>query len=86
MPGAGVPASVAVPLLLSTKVTLVGNGPLSERAAAGKPFEVTTNLPASLVVKTVPGGLVIAGASLIVRIKFCCTSGSMPSEAVMVIG
>ena len=46
VPAGGVPASVAVPLPLSPKVTLVGNPPLSARAAAGKPLEVTRNVPA----------------------------------------
>ena len=52
VPAGAVPASVAVPSPLSAKVTLVGNPlpappvALSARAAAGKPLEVTRNVPA----------------------------------------
>jgi hypothetical protein len=46
VPAGAVPASAAVPLPLSPKVTLVGNPPLSARAAVGKPLEVTRNVPA----------------------------------------
>jgi hypothetical protein len=70
VPAGGVPASVAVPLPLSLKVTLVGNAPLSARAAAGKPLEVTRNVPARVVVKAVLSALVIVAASSMVRRKF----------------
>ena len=44
MPAAGVPLSVPVPLLLSTKVTPAGNAaPPIAMAGAGKPDVVTVN-------------------------------------------
>ena len=45
-PAAGVPARVAVPLPLSTKVTPAGRRPVSLRAAVGKPVVVTVKVPA----------------------------------------
>ena len=47
VPAAGVPASVAVPLPLSTNVTPVGNAPVSVIGAeVGNPVVVTVNVPA----------------------------------------
>ena len=45
MPAAGVPASVAVPSPLSTKVTPVGRAPVSLSAGVGNPVVVTVNVP-----------------------------------------
>ena len=46
MPAAGVPARVAVPSPLSTKVTPVGSAPVSLSAGVGNPVVVTVNVPA----------------------------------------
>ena len=62
MPAAGVPARVAVPSPLSTKVTPVGNAPVSVSAAVGNPVVVTVNVPGVPVVNVVLSALVIAGA------------------------
>src|SRR3954447_2363187 len=85
-----VPASVAVPSLLLTKVTVPGSGsPVSLMAIdapVGKPVAVTVNAVG------VPGGkmawlaLVMAGACCTVRVKFCVAFGAMPLFAVMTIG
>ena len=60
---AGVPASVAVPSPLSTKVTPVGSAPVSLSAAVGNPVVVTVNVPSVPVVNVVLSALVIAGAA-----------------------
>ena len=64
MPAAGMPASVAVPLRLSTKVTPEGSAPLSESAGAGIPVVPTTKVPNVPVANVVPGALVMTGAWL----------------------
>ncbi len=51
VPAAGVPASVAVPLRLSVKVTPLGSAPLSVSAAVGLPAVVTVKVPALPTVK-----------------------------------
>src|SRR4051794_27573184 len=77
-----VPASVAVPSLLLTKVTVPGSGsPVSLMAIdapVGKPVVVTVN------VVGVPGGkmawlaLVMAGAWFMVSVKLCPAAGATP--------
>ena len=62
MPAAGVPARVAVPLPLSTKVTPEGSAPVSLSAGVGNPVVVTVKVPAVPVVNVVASALVIAGA------------------------
>src|SRR3954452_10389009 len=84
----GVPASVAVPSLLLTKVTPPGSAPLSLmaiEAPVGKPVVVIANVPAwpTLNVALLP--LVMAGASLIVSVKLCPAAGVTPLSAPMVI-
>src|SRR5208283_349084 len=59
---AGVPAMVAVPFLLSTKVTPVGSAPVSVKEGAGKPVVVTENVPAVPTVNFVLLALVMAAA------------------------
>ena len=58
MPAAGVPASVAVRLPLSVKVTPVGRVPLTVSAGTGPPCVVTVKEPALPVVNAVVAGLV----------------------------
>ena len=60
VPAAGVPLRVAVPFLLSTKVTPVGSAPVSVRDGAGKPDVVTVNDPAPPTVNVALLVLVIA--------------------------
>ena len=86
MPAAGVPARVAVPSPLSTKVTPVGRGPDSVRAGVGKPVVVTVNDPAVPTAKVLALALVMAGAWSTVRVKLWVASGDTPLAAVMVIG
>jgi hypothetical protein len=80
---AGVPLSRPVPAL---KVTPLGRVPLSFRVGAGKPVSVTVNAPVVPRVKVVLLALVMAGAWLTVRTKFCVAFGKMPFEAVIVMG
>ena len=60
------PARVAVPLPLSTKVTPLGSVPTSERAAFGIPVVVTEKDPAEPTLKVVALAEVIEGAVPIV--------------------
>ena len=85
-PGAGVPARVAVPSLLSVNVTPVGSVPVSDKAAVGTPVEVTVKVPAWPAVKVVPAGLVIPGAWLTVRVKYRVEIDLPPFAAVIVSG
>ena len=66
---AGVPARVAVPSPLSTKVTPEGRAPDSVIAAFGVPVVVTVNVPAAPAVKEVALALVIAGAPATVTVS-----------------
>src|SRR6266545_4065015 len=89
VPGSGVPASVAVPSLLLTKVTPPGSAPVSLMfidAPVGKPVVVTVNVPAVPTLNVVLLALVMAGACCTTRVKFCEASGSTPLVALMVIG
>ncbi len=88
MPAAGVPASVAVPSPLLTKVTPEGSAPVSLSTGLGVPVVVTVNVPAVLVVNVVLSALVITGAweALTVRVKFWVASGVTPLAAVIVSG
>ena len=81
----GVPDSVAVPSPLSTKVTPLGNVPLSLSAAlAGKLWPVVTvKLPSVPTVNVVWSALVIDGASSSVSVKTWVASGVTPLVAVM---
>ena len=78
VPAAGVPASVAVPLLLLTKVTPEGSVSPTRRciieAPVGKPVVVTVKVPGSVEVKLVALALVICGAWL--TENDCCTCGA----------
>ena len=60
-PAAGVPASVAVPSPLSTKVMPDGNEPTLVRLGTGKPLVVTMKLPGLPTVKVAWSAPVIAG-------------------------
>ena len=75
MPAAGVPATVAVPLLLSVNVTPVGNVPVCVIVMPGfrgKPVVVTVNVwPARPGANVALFALVIAGAWFTVRVKDC---------------
>jgi hypothetical protein len=65
VPSFGVPASVAVPLLLFVNVTPLGNAPVSlinMLAPVGKPVVVTVNVLATVVWKVTLFALVMAGA------------------------
>ena len=60
---------MAVPFLLSVKVTPLGRAPLSDSVGVGKPVVVTVNVPNAPVVNVVAAALVIAGAWLTVSVK-----------------
>jgi len=80
---AGVPLSTPVAAL---NVTPLGSVPLWLRVCAGKPVEVTVNVPAVPTLKVVLFALVMAGAWFTVRVKFCVALGVTPLDAVMVMG
>ena len=85
----GVPAMVAVPSPLSTRVTPEGRAPVSVMAAVGFPVEVTENVPGEPWVKLELDPLVMAGAAgagATVRVNAWVASEPTPLEAVMVIG
>ena len=75
-----------VPSPLSTKVTPLGRGPVSDSAAVGVPVEVTEKLPLAPAVKVVLANEVITGAASTVSVKDWLASGLTPLVAVMVIG
>ena len=60
VPAEGVPESVAVPLWLSTKVTPLGNVPVSVRVGVGAPVAVTEKVPGAPTVNAVLLTLVMA--------------------------
>ena len=80
------PAKVAVPLPLSVKVTPPGSAPVSLKVvAAGKWWPVVTvKLPAVPTVNAAVLALVIAGASVTVRVKVWVALGATPLLAVIV--
>ena len=80
----GVPASEAVPLPLSVKVTPAGSAPDSDRDAVGYPVVVTVKLPAAPSEKAALLPEVIDGATPTVRVKSWVASGLTPFEASMV--
>ena len=89
VPSAGVPARVAVPSVLSVKVTPLGRSPCSvivKVGPLGKPVVVTEKVPELPVVNVVLSALVIAGAWSTVRVKDWVASGEVPFEAVIVKG
>ena len=81
MPAAGVPARVAVPSLLSTKVTPVGSAPVSLKAEVANPVVVTVNVPNVPVANVVLSALVIAGAWSTVSVKLWLAAGATPLAA-----
>ena len=85
-PGAGVPASVAVPSPLSLNLTPRGSPPFSDKPGVGTPVVVTVRVPAWPTAKVVWSALVIPGAWLTVRVKLWVASGPTPFVAVIVNG
>jgi hypothetical protein len=73
-----VPAKVAVPLPLSTKVTPLGNAPDSDRAAVGDPVVVTEKVPELPAVKVVLVAEVMAGGVSTVRAKVVVWMADVP--------
>src|SRR5262249_4744441 len=84
VPASGVPAKVAVPSALSTKVTPEGSAPVSESIGFGKPVVVTVKVPAVPVVNVVAFALVMVGAWFTVSVKVWVASGATPLVAVIV--
>jgi len=85
---AGVPASVAVPLPLSTKVTPVGSAPDSVIVGVGLPVVVTEKKPAAPTVNVALEALVIAGVPTTptVRVKLWTAVERGPFVATIAIG
>src|SRR5258706_14927736 len=86
VPTSGVPARVAVPLLLSTKVTPLGSEPVSLMVIGVEPVVVTLKVPALPAAKVGGLALVTGGAPSTGRGKFCEASGATPLVASVVIG
>jgi hypothetical protein len=84
-PAAGVPLSVPVPFLLSTKVTPLGSAPVCVREGVGVPVVITVNVPGVPTVNVVLPVLVIAGAAFTVRVKLCTAGDPTPLLAVKVM-
>ena len=86
------PLSVAVPSVLSTNDSQAGCAPSKVRVGVGLPVVVMVKFPAVPTVNEVDAALVIAGASRTggaswtVMVKVCIASGSVPFEALMLIG
>ena len=71
VPAPGVPASVPVPLPLSVNVTPPGKvTPPCAMDGVGNPVVVTVKAPACPTTNVVPAALVMAGAWLMVNVKF----------------
>src|ERR1700722_10250886 len=85
-PAAGVPARVAVPLPLSTKVTPEGSAPVSESEGFGNPVEVTENEPAVPLENVVLDPEAMDGAWFTVKVKDCEASGTTPLVAYREMG
>jgi hypothetical protein len=83
-----VPAKVAVPSPLSTKVTPAGSAPDSDNVGLGDPVVATVNDPAEATKKVVVLALVIVGAApaFTVSMKFWVALGDTVFAAVMVNG
>ena len=64
------------------KVTPEGRAPVTDSVGRGKPVAATVNEPAEPSVKLVLLPLVMLGARLIVMLKLCVASGSVPFVAV----
>ena len=86
VPVAGVPDRVAVPSPLSTKLTPLGSGPVSDSAAVGEADDVTVKVPLVPSVKVVLSPEVMAGAAFTVRVKLWVAFAPTPLAAVMVSG
>ena len=78
LPGAGVPAIVAVPLLFAVKVTPAGNEPDSLRVGAGKPVLFTLKEKAAPMVAWADAAEVIAGGWSTVKVKDCVVVPALP--------
>ena len=72
LPASGVPASVAVPSPLSTKVTPLGSGRSSLKLESGNPLVVTVKLPSVPTVNVVWSALVIVGAFVVRQREHLC--------------
>jgi len=83
----GVPASVAVPSPLSTKVTLLGSAaPVSLKVGVGVPEVVTVKLPALPTRKSVWLALVICRLGWTTSVKLWLASVPTPLLALIVMG
>jgi hypothetical protein len=83
-PVPGVPLIVAVPLWLSTKVTVLGNEPTSEREGVGFPVVVTVKLPFAFRIKVAMLALVIAGGAFTVTVVWAVTLAGVVAALVTV--
>ena len=83
VPAAGVPAIVAVPSPLLTKVTPLGRAPVLVREAIGLPVVSTLKLPGMLTENVALAGLMKAGALFTTKTNVCEASGSTPLVAVI---
>src|SRR3954451_7291855 len=87
VPAPGVPAMVAVLLPLSVNVTPLGSVPVRVIPLIGKPVVLTVKVwPLTPWVKVALLALVMAGAWLMVSVKFCVAFGVTPLLPVMTIG
>ena len=80
----GVPASVAVPLPLSTKVTPGGRVPTLVIEGTGSPLVSTLKLFGTFTEKVAVAGVVNAGDWCTNRVNACVGSGKTPFAAVIV--
>ena len=71
LPAAGLPASVAVPSLLSTKITPEGSAPVSLKEGVGIPLAVTVKRLDRPIAKVVASALVIAAPGLFASRRLC---------------
>ena len=75
MPVVEVPAMVAVPLPLSTKVIPVGSAPLTDSAGTGAPVVTTVVLKGAPTIALADEALTMVGARFSVKV-----SGVLPTE------